>query len=146
MKSSSVKVGVILIGLIMFGYAEVWGADWKTFDVNQDFTISYDTLNITRISKSIIRVPTKVIFTEKGASDVVRILGKRLENLSYSLNLTELDCEGKLARSLVQTYYTKGGEVIESLDTIKSRTEARVPWIPIEHESTFEVLYKAVCK
>jgi len=31
MKSLSVKFGVILIGLIIFGYAEVWGADWKEF-------------------------------------------------------------------------------------------------------------------
>jgi hypothetical protein len=66
-------------------------------------------------------VPTKVIYTEKGISDVVRILGKRLENLGYSLSLTELDCERKMARSLVQTYYAKSGEVIESLDAIKLR-------------------------
>jgi hypothetical protein len=29
MKSLSVKLGVILIGLALFPYAEVWGADWK---------------------------------------------------------------------------------------------------------------------
>jgi len=29
MKSLSVKLGVILIGLAIFGCAEVWGADWK---------------------------------------------------------------------------------------------------------------------
>ena len=29
MKSLSVKLGVILIGLAIFGNAEVWGADWK---------------------------------------------------------------------------------------------------------------------
>ena len=146
MKSLPVKLGVILIGLVIFGYAEAWGADWETFGVNQDFTIYYDTLNITPISKSIIRVSTKVIYTEKGISDVVRILGKKLENLSYLLNLTELDCERKMARSLVQTYYAKSGEVIESLDAIKLKAETRVQWNPIEPEEIFEVLYKAVCK
>ena len=146
MKSLLGKLGVVFIGLIIFGFAEVWGEDWKTLDVNQDFTISYDTLNITHISNNIIRVPTKAIYTEKGANEVVRMFGKRLENLRYSINLMELDCERKMVRSLAQTHYAKDGEVIESLDTIKSRAEARVPWNPIEHESTFEVLYKAVCK
>ncbi len=35
MKSLSVKLGVILIGLAIFSYAEVWGADWKFYDSNQ---------------------------------------------------------------------------------------------------------------
>ncbi len=29
MKSLSAKLGVIVIGFVIFGYAEVWGADWK---------------------------------------------------------------------------------------------------------------------
>ena len=32
MKSLSVKLGVILIGVAIFGYAEVWGANWKFFE------------------------------------------------------------------------------------------------------------------
>jgi len=32
MKSLSVKLGVILIGLAIFSYGEVWGADWKFFE------------------------------------------------------------------------------------------------------------------
>ena len=31
MKSLLVKLGVILIGLTIFGYGEVWGEDWKLF-------------------------------------------------------------------------------------------------------------------
>jgi dipeptidyl aminopeptidase/acylaminoacyl peptidase len=37
MKSLSVKLGVILIGLITFSYAEVWGADWKIFDTRAGY-------------------------------------------------------------------------------------------------------------
>ena len=33
MKSLLVKLGVILIGLAIFGYAEVWGADWRLFSL-----------------------------------------------------------------------------------------------------------------
>jgi len=31
MKSLSFKLGVILIGLMILGNAEVWGADWKFY-------------------------------------------------------------------------------------------------------------------
>jgi hypothetical protein len=33
MKSLPFKLGVILIGLAIFGCAEVWGADWKLFSL-----------------------------------------------------------------------------------------------------------------
>jgi hypothetical protein len=33
MKSLLVKLGGILIGLAIFGYAEVWGADWRLFSL-----------------------------------------------------------------------------------------------------------------
>ena len=32
MKSLSIRLGVILVGLAIFGYSEVWGADWKVYD------------------------------------------------------------------------------------------------------------------
>ena len=31
MKSLLGKLGIIIIGLSILGYAEVWGADWKEF-------------------------------------------------------------------------------------------------------------------
>ena len=33
MKSLSVKLGVLFIGLLILGYAEVWGADWRLFSL-----------------------------------------------------------------------------------------------------------------
>jgi hypothetical protein len=35
MKSLLGKLGVVLIGLIIFGCAEVWGADWKFYGSNE---------------------------------------------------------------------------------------------------------------
>jgi hypothetical protein len=35
MKSLSGKLGVILIGLAIFGNAEVWGEEWKFFQVTK---------------------------------------------------------------------------------------------------------------
>jgi len=43
MKSLSVKLGVILavVGLALFGYADVWGEDWKYFTSGADGTLIF---------------------------------------------------------------------------------------------------------
>ena len=69
MKSLSVKLGVILIGLAIFGYAEVWGADWKLYGVHENFSAYYDAQSITRPSKNIVRVWIRWDWTEKGVLD-----------------------------------------------------------------------------
>jgi hypothetical protein len=57
MKSLSVKLGVVLVGLTIFGYAEVWGADWKEWIRISDKSIYYyDTESITHPSKNIASV------------------------------------------------------------------------------------------
>ena len=48
MKSLSVKLGVILIGLAIFSYTEVWGADWKYFSAGDDGIFYwYDAQGVT---------------------------------------------------------------------------------------------------
>ena len=56
MKSLLGKLGVILIGLAIFGNAEVWGADWKFYDSNEMFLGYYDAQGIIRPPKTIVRV------------------------------------------------------------------------------------------
>jgi hypothetical protein len=40
MKSLLGKLGVILIGLAIFGNAEVWGADWKHYGDDEKFSLT----------------------------------------------------------------------------------------------------------
>jgi hypothetical protein len=37
MKSLLGKLGVVLIGLLIFGNAEVWGADWKYYGLWEEY-------------------------------------------------------------------------------------------------------------
>jgi hypothetical protein len=55
MKSLPVKLGVILIGLAIFGNAEVWGADWRLYEKDS----YYDASSITRQPDGSVRVWTK---------------------------------------------------------------------------------------
>jgi len=73
--SSSIKLGVIfaVIGHAIFGYAEVWGVDWKVFwEFNDETKSYYDAENIAFPSENIVRVWIKVSYTSKGVAKFVK--------------------------------------------------------------------------
>jgi hypothetical protein len=140
MKSSLGKLGVILIGLAIFGYAEAWGADWKFCAQNDSGNWFYDAEGITRLSNNIIRVWIKTVHTEKGVISIVAEYGSRYENLEQSLGLFEFNCLDKMGRVLAQTHYSKSGKVIDSQQDNTAKWEFFAPG------TNMEGLYKAVCK
>ncbi|MGA2465529.1 MAG: surface-adhesin E family protein [Thermodesulfobacteriota bacterium] len=140
MKSLSVRLGVIVvIGLAIFGNAEVWGADWKFYGSTEMYLGYYDAQGITRPSKNIIRVWGKDIFMKEGVSKLVRKSGKGYENFSHSISLSEINCVEKTFRQLKVTFYDNEGG---SIGTSNSPSE----WIFFTPESMGEKLYKEVCK
>ena len=139
MKSLSLRLGVILIGLAILGCVEVWGADWKLYDSNENYLGYYDAQDITRPSKNIVRVWVKWDYTEKGVIEWVGKLGKKYENLSHLKNLSEINCVEKTVRILSMIYYdNKGGVIYSSSSPLE--LDFIVP------ESHGERLYKVTCK
>ena len=58
-RSLSVKLGVILVGLTIFGYAEVWGMDWKyTGEVSRVRPLNPSTSRV-RVEKPPVAVKPK---------------------------------------------------------------------------------------
>jgi hypothetical protein len=139
MKSLSVKLGVILIGLAIFTYAEVWGADWKLYAAHESFLAYYDTQSITRPSKNIVRVQTRSDITERGVLYLMRERGNEYENLNHFIILSEINCIEKKVRSLSITYYDNKGGVIYSSSS-PGQFDSIVPGTNVE------ILYKEVCK
>ena len=142
MKSLLVKLGVILIGLAIFGCAGMQRVDWKLFAETQtDIGIFYyDAGNITHPSKHIVRTWIKLVYYKDGVALQVKKLGKRYEDLSYTLNLLEVDCAAKKQRVLQSTSYSKDGNIISSNQSQEAE------WSFINPGSIGEVLYKTVCK
>jgi hypothetical protein len=140
MKSLSVKLGVILIGLTLFTYAEVWGADWRLISSTDSYKCFYDAENITRSSTNIVGVWARLEYTEKGISGIVKEFGKHYEDLSYSLELWEIDCVKKKQRILSITEYSVEGTILYT-NPANSRPSA---WKPISREAVAESLYNAV--
>jgi hypothetical protein len=139
MKSLLGKLGVILIGLTIFGNAEVWGADYKFFGGSERYKGYYDAQSITRTSQNIVEVWTRWNFTERGITECVKYLGKEYENVSYLLLLEEINCAEKKMRLLSVSYYDNNGVTITSNDSPQE-------WRFINPDSLNESLHKKVCK
>jgi hypothetical protein len=136
MKSLSVKLGVILIGITIFANAEVWGADWKLFSSIDEADIYYDVESITHPSKGVVRVWAKSIYT--GVSEIVLSVGEEYKNVTFSEDLMEINCSEKKYCVLCTAYYSTDG-ILDSESKVKE-------WQSIAPKSVMEKLYKAVCK
>jgi hypothetical protein len=133
MKSLSVKLGVILIGLAIFTYGEAWGADWKFFQVTKSTEEVgglpvygnihfYDATSVVYPSKNIVQVPTVQVWTKTfhvgrdqtfppEAKDRLYETFNSLK-LPYTTNLMEINCSEKRFRSL-KVFVFAGEEGVE---------------------------------
>jgi len=139
MNSLSGKLGVIVIGLAILSYSEVWGEDWKLFKKTEDAKFYYDKKDVTHLTKKIVKVWIKQVYTEKGVIDMVNLIRPRYENLGYSINSLEFDCGAKLLRFLSMAYYSKEEGILD-LENPPDKWESIFP------NSMFDALYKKACK
>ena len=141
MKSLLVRLGVILIiGLMMIGYAEAWGEDWKLgYSDSRTGQYYYDAENIIYPSPDVIRVWVKGIVTDEIINAAAKDIGEKYRDLSYLIFLTEINCKDKIMGDLKTTFYSKQGVAMISLPSTGDR-------YPISPGSMGEALYKAVCK
>jgi hypothetical protein len=117
MRSLTIKLGIILIGLVIFSYAEVWGADWKLLITLETEVYYYNPETLTNSSRNVLRVWLKAVFSKKGITEMVGTFGKRYENLSYGLLLNEVDCGERKSRFLSLLLYSEDGSVLGSEDS-----------------------------
>jgi len=127
------KLGVILIGLAILGYAEVWGAEWVFVGDYYNFRLYYDAQSISRPSKDIVQITAK-----SEESEEYKKQHRHLE--SYEIILLEFNCKEKRFRSLSHKVYSKDGEFKEDYKC----PDGWLIIIPIL--DYIESLYKIVCK
>jgi hypothetical protein len=140
MKSFLVKLGVILfIGLIIFSNAEAWGADWRLYSRDDEHIRYYDAENMIRPFKNTVEVWLRQEYTNKSVIGMVKKLGKKYENIDYTMALVEINCTDKKTQTLSLFHYFKGGDVV----SLGYRTGV---WKYIVSGTGGEVLYEAVCK
>jgi Surface-adhesin protein E len=134
------KSGVLLgiIGLVLLGYTEGWGVDWKYYGTNEDGSYFYDTESISRPSRNLVDVWVQSAYTPKSLAHWVREGGKGFQDLDFTLISLELNCAERSARYLQIVFYSKKGEVFSPIDSEE--------WHLIAPDSMIESLHKEVCK
>ena len=141
-------LGVILVaGLVIFGYAEGWGADWQYFSSSADGIIYwYDAEGITYYPNRVIQVWIKKVKADEIMNMLksdVKITGSELEQMTsgrnYERSLIEIDCVGKTFNRLQRLIYDSKGV----LNSGESEPGAKKK---IRKNSNAEKLYKIVCK
>jgi len=137
-------MGVILvvIGLTLFGRGRAWGADWTLFAETDLYECFYDAEDTTPSSGNIVDVWTKLEYTKEGITGIVKKFGKHYADLSYSLELWEINCAERKDRILSITEYSAEGKILYA-NSVKGHLPA---WKIISRESVDARLYKAVCK
>ncbi len=145
MKFLSVKLGVIVIGLAVFSYTEVWGADWIFYGRTDKYSSYYGPKSISHPSENIVEVSEKQDYTNKGVNFMVEGLGEKYKSLSHSITLWQINCADKKFRFLSLTYYSKEEKVIYSWKVLYSSGPSE-EWSPFITGSLGERLFKAVCK
>jgi len=144
METLSVRFRVIsvVMGLAILGCAETWAKDWRLYAKNDLYECFYDSEDIIPSSQDIVTVWTKLVYTERGIIEMVKEFGKHYENLSYSLELWEMNCAEKKHRLLSTTAYSVEGNILYT-DQAGNRPP---PWKIISRKSVGESLYKTLCR
>jgi len=140
MKSLSVKLGVILIGLAIFGNAEAWGADWVFVGdyYNNNLHLYYDAQSISRSSKNIFQLTVKYKVSEQLKKELKKPPNEDLP--SYNISIYEFNCKEKIFRILSDKRYSEDGELLQYRPW-REEWLIIIPAIP-----DIESLYKIVCK
>ena len=132
---------IIATGLLLFGNAEVWGENWKFLLKNKAGDEGYyDADSVTRPSKGIVRVLTKVVFSEKSINREAEKLGSSYKDMSHRVILHEMNCMEKKGAFLEITTYSKKGAILSSIKPNE------LTWVKIPPDSIGEALYKLLCK
>lgn len=136
MKSLLGRLGVILIGLSIFGCAEMRGGHWEVFSSTDLYEGFYYVSKSHFLYKdTVVQVSVKLEYTKKGIAEYVKEFGKDYENLSYSLQSWEVDCRAKKERILSNRRYSVEGNLINT-KSAKGRLS----------QSLGKSLSEAVCK
>ena len=100
----------------------------------------YDAEDVSHLSNNIVRVGQKLVLNDRGATKLVRELGREYENVKEIITIREIDCRGKKSHILGSIYFSDNGRVI------KRESYEPIEWDSIIPDSVDDVLYYAVCK
>lgn len=118
------------------------GPEWVLVDKNPVSSFSYDKSGITKPREGIIRVTTRVIYTEKGKAETLAVLkpATGYENLYESRFVFDIDCKGGKDKLLRVTHLDRAGAELKMFD-LGDKTE----WEDIPPDARISVVAETEC-
>lgn len=92
--------------------------DWALMDENPDSGFFFDRNGTTKVREGVVQVRTRVVYTEKGKKEALKMLGGMPEpqKLYESRYMYQIDCTEKQARLMSATHFDKSGAILKSSD------------------------------
>jgi len=100
--------------MVIIGCAGVRETRWKLLGSTDLYEAFYYVSKSHLLYKATVLVSVKLEYTEKGVAAYAREFGKEYENLSYSLQLWEVDCRGRTERMSSSSQYSASGNMINT--------------------------------
>ena len=138
MKSLSVKLGTILIGLIIFGCAHERQVEWKMLCEYDEGIMLYAADKVTACSRDTVRVWTRLRYNSAFVSKMVKKYGHEFLGAAYSEQLIDVNCAEHKIMLLDNYMFSNKSELL-------MHTPPKAEWIFTPPESPMEYLYKEVC-
>jgi hypothetical protein len=121
------------------------GGDWNFYGTSPDGEFFYDSKSICSQENNIVRVVSKIVFSERGEIGLIKEYGKVQESVTHYSFIYEFNCKDKKYRTLEYSIWS--GENL-SLGPIPILRGGPIDsgWRSFARGSPGESLYKAVCK
>jgi hypothetical protein len=138
-------IALLILGVVIFLNAEVWGRDWKAYQAAKNGDIYYlDPETIEKLPDGIVRVWIKTERTVFGGGDFKKHVqevtsGKKEKVTGEILQLMEINCSRKTFRVVNLAVFDQNKEVKEYYSDPSE-------WSVIPSESVTNSLSKEVCK
>ncbi len=145
-KRLGMKRGIMLviIGFFVMIQTEAYGQSWswKFFESNSQCDFFYDPETVFKSPENIVRVWWKEVFKTKQVLRDRGFTGKEYEKAAYQINVTEINCEGKVSRRKFFMLCSEEGENI--VCNIHRRQSEE--WVPVWQVRATGILYRQLCR
>lgn len=111
---------VLVVTAALFAPLEGIGADpdWVLIDESEESSFFYDRNGITKLAERVVQVRTRVVYTELGRKEAVKVLRDLPEpnRLYESRYIHRINCPESEGRPILSTHFDSKGSILKSTD------------------------------